>query len=82
MTADEVIRMAREVGMVVVPDQFSMFPFLQRFAALCHAQGQRDMQERAAEVCAPSALIDIPTAVEIAAVNKCKTAIRALEVKA
>lgn len=51
MTADEVIRMAREAGMVVVPDQFSMFPFLQRFAALCHAQGQRDMQERAAEVC-------------------------------
>ena len=39
--------MAREAGMVVVGDQFSLLPFLVRFAALVRAQAL----EQAARVC-------------------------------
>ena len=40
MNREDIIRMAREAGMVVVADQFSILPFLERFAALVAAAEQ------------------------------------------
>ena len=47
MTPYEVIRMAIKCG--IPPGPNGSFDALERFAALCYAKGQRDMQERAAE---------------------------------
>ena len=38
MTQDEIIEMARQAGMVVVNDKFSLFPFLEAFAKLVAAK--------------------------------------------
>ena len=37
MNRDDIIRMAREAGMNVVDDQYSLLPFFERFAALVAA---------------------------------------------
>ena len=37
MNREDIIRMAREAGMTVVDDQFSLLPFLERFANLVAA---------------------------------------------
>ena len=37
MNREDIIRMAREAGMVVVDDQYSLLPFLERFAVLVAA---------------------------------------------
>lgn len=34
MDKEQILRMAREAGMVVVDDQYSLLPFLERFAEL------------------------------------------------
>ena len=47
MTKEDIIRMAREAGMVVVDDQYSLLPFLERFAALVAAAER----EACAKVC-------------------------------
>ena len=39
MNRDDVIRMVREAGMVVVDDQYSLLPFLERLAAAAFAAG-------------------------------------------
>ena len=44
---EDIIRMAREAGMVVVDDQYSLLPFLERFAALVAAAER----EACAKVC-------------------------------
>jgi hypothetical protein len=38
MTQDEVIDMAKQAGMVVVNDEFSLLPFLEAFAKLVAAK--------------------------------------------
>lgn len=43
MTQDEVIEMARQTGMVVVNDEFSLLPFLVAFAKLVAANKQEDI---------------------------------------
>lgn len=50
---DEVLRMAQECQLIGMrPHLDGIYQeAIERFAALCHAAGQRDMQERAAEVC-------------------------------
>ncbi len=47
MTQDEIIEMARQAGMVVVNDKFSLFHFLELFAKLV-AEAER---EACAKVC-------------------------------
>ena len=42
MAPSDIERLAREAGMVVVGDQFSLLPFLVRFAALVRAQALED----------------------------------------
>lgn len=37
MNRDDIIRMALEAGMVVVDDQFSLLPFLERFFHMAQA---------------------------------------------
>jgi hypothetical protein len=37
MNRDDIIRMAREAGMEVVDDQFSLLPFLERFFHMAQA---------------------------------------------
>jgi hypothetical protein len=37
MNRDDIIRMAQEAGMVVVDDQFSLLPFLERFFHMAQA---------------------------------------------
>ena len=44
---EEIIRMAREAGMVVVDDQFSLLPFLERFFYMAQAAER----EACAKVC-------------------------------
>ncbi len=44
---EEIIRMAREAGMVVVDDQFSLLPFLERFFHMAQAAER----EACAKVC-------------------------------
>ena len=43
MTQDEIIEMARQTGMVVVNDEFSLLPFLESFAKLVAAKKQEDI---------------------------------------
>jgi hypothetical protein len=43
MTQDEIIEMARQTGMVVVNDEFSLLPFLEAFAKLIAAKKQEDI---------------------------------------
>ena len=73
MTRNEILRMAREcrhwTGQTVEMNDVG----LERFAALVAAAER----EECAKVCVANELIDWPTAVEIAAVRKCATAIRA-----
>jgi hypothetical protein len=47
MTQDEIIDMARQAGMVVVNDEFSLLPFLEAFAKLIAAKER----EACAKVC-------------------------------
>lgn len=46
---DDITRMAREAGMVVVDDQYSLLPFLQRFAALVAKKEREAMVAEAAK---------------------------------
>ena len=45
MSRDDVIRMAREAGMNVVDDQYSLLPFIERFAAAAYAAGAASERE-------------------------------------
>jgi hypothetical protein len=47
MNREDIIRMAREAGMVVVDDQFSLLPFLERFFHMAQAAER----EACAKVC-------------------------------
>ena len=42
MTQDEIIEMARQAGMVVVNDEFSLLPFLETFAKLVAAKEREE----------------------------------------
>lgn len=68
MTRDDVLRMAREAGMVVVDDKYSLFPFLERFAALVAAAER----ERAAQICDAEASIE-------GIAQRCAAAIRGMK---
>jgi len=68
-----IIEMAREAGMVVIDDEYSLLPFLKRFEALVRA----DEREECAKVCDANKLIDAATNFEIVTANKCAAAIRA-----
>ena len=45
MNREDIIRMAREVGMNVVDDQYSLLPFLECFAALVAAAERKAMMQ-------------------------------------
>lgn len=45
MTREDIIAWAREAGMNVVDDQYSLFPFLERFAALVASEKDKKIQE-------------------------------------
>jgi hypothetical protein len=45
MTQDEIIEMARQAGMVVVNDKFSLLPFLEAFAKLVAVQYEQKIQD-------------------------------------
>lgn len=45
MNRDEIIKMAREAGMVVVDDQFSLLPFLERFFHMAQAAEREEIYE-------------------------------------
>jgi len=47
MTQDEVIEMARQTGMVVVNDEFSLLPFLVAFAKLVEEKATEKANARA-----------------------------------
>ena len=47
MTQDEIIEMARQVGMVVVNDEFSLLPFLEAFAKLVAEKATEEANARA-----------------------------------
>jgi hypothetical protein len=50
MTPGEIIAMAKEAGMVVVDDKFSLAPFLARFAALVAEKAAAKKAEECAQV--------------------------------
>ena len=77
MTRDEIISMFHEAGKAAgwkpgVGNKL-VINYLTHFAALVAAAER----EECAKVCVASDLIDWPTSVEIAAIRKCATAIRA-----
>jgi len=45
MTQDEIIEMARQAGMVVVNDEFSLLPFFEAFAKLVVAKYEQKIQD-------------------------------------
>ena len=45
MNRDDIIRMAQEAGMVVVDDQFSLLPFLERFFHMAQAAERETISE-------------------------------------
>jgi hypothetical protein len=47
MTQDEIIKMARQTGMVVVNDEFSLLPFLVAFAKLVEEKATEKANARA-----------------------------------
>lgn len=47
MTQDEIIEMARQAGMVVVNDEFSLLPFLEAFAKLVTEKATEEANARA-----------------------------------
>ena len=48
MTREDIIAWAREAGMVVVDDVYSLLTFLERFAALAYAAGAEAEREECA----------------------------------
>lgn len=44
MTREDILRMAREAGMNVVDDQYSLLPFLERFATLVAAAERAEVE--------------------------------------
>ena len=57
MDKDDITRMAREAGMVVIGDKYSLLPFLEHFAALVAAAER----EACAKVCEKEALLWPPS---------------------
>ena len=72
MKQDEIIEMARQAGMYQ-DLSVSFNQSIQNFAKLVAAKER----EECAKACTASDLIDFPTRVEDAAINKCSKAIRA-----
>jgi hypothetical protein len=50
MTPEEIIAMAKEAGMVVVDNKFSLAPFLARFAALVAEKAAAKEREACADI--------------------------------
>ena len=51
MNREDIIRIAREAGMNVVDDQYSLLPFLERFFQAAYAAGAAAEREECAKVC-------------------------------
>jgi hypothetical protein len=83
---DEIIKMAREAGfamnlignLVVPAPEYDATKYLKRFAALCFAAGQRDMQARAK---AEAATVSMTDGYCWRTANDCCERIERLEIK-
>jgi hypothetical protein len=51
LTTEEIIELARQAGMVVVNDKFSLLPFLEAFAKLVASAATAKEREACAKVC-------------------------------
>lgn len=72
MNKEDIIRMAREAGMNVVDDQYSLLPFLERFAALVAAAER----EACSAVCYRHAAFVVDP-IDKERIHQCAAAIRA-----
>jgi uncharacterized protein (UPF0305 family) len=62
MTQDEIIEMAKQAGMVVVNDKFSLLPFLEAFAKLVAAKERERLTDAAMK--AAEKAVDVAIALE------------------